>query len=88
MAQYTVKHSTAVPIVRSRVYKYRYRARNCIGWGPLSGELHVLAADVPSPPPSPTRASTSALSITLLLYPTKDNGGSIVTDYELLRNDG
>lgn len=88
MSRFTVTHSTNTPIVRSRVYKFRYRAKNCVGWGPLSGELHVLAADVPQAPPSPTRSSTSALSITLLLYPTRDNGGSVVTGYELLRNDG
>jgi hypothetical protein len=74
--------------VRSRIYKFRYRAQNCIGWGPLSQELAVLAADVPVAPPSPTRSSTSASSITLQLYPTTDNGGSVVTDYELYRNAG
>lgn len=84
----TVSHTTETPIVRSRVYRYRYRARNCVGWGPLSDELHVLAADVPTAPPSPTVSSTSALQIALLLYPTTDNGGSVVTDYALLRNDG
>lgn len=84
----TVAHSPETPIVRSRVYKYRYRARNCVGWGPLSEELHVLAADAPAAPPSPAVSSTSATQITLLLYPTTDNGGAIVTDYTLHRNDG
>lgn len=59
MELHTVTHSAETPIVRSRWYKYRYRARNCVGWGPLSDELHVLAADVPSAPPSPTVSSTS-----------------------------
>jgi hypothetical protein len=84
----TVTHSAETPIVRSRAYKYRYRARNCVGWGPLSEELRVLAADPPAAPPSPAVSSTSATQITLLLYPTTDNGGTIVTDYTLHRNDG
>ena len=75
-------------MVRGRVYRFRYRAKNCIGWGPLSAELQALAADPPQAPPSPTRAGTSASSITLLLYPTRDNGGAVVTDYELYRGDG
>ena len=88
MGSLTVAQSQATPIVRGRMYKFRYRARNCVGWGPLSEELQALAADPPLAPPSPTRASTSATSITLLLYPTRDNGGSAVTGYELYRNDG
>jgi hypothetical protein len=88
MTTITIVHSSSTPIVRSRTYKFRYRANNCVGWGPLSGELHVLAADVPQAPPPTTRSTTSATSITLLLYPTQDNGGSPVTDYHLLRNDG
>jgi large repetitive protein len=88
MDSLTVVQSQATPIARGRTYKFRYRARNCVGWGPLSDELQALAADPPLAPPSPTRASTSATSITLLLYPTRDNGGSAVTGYELYRDEG
>jgi hypothetical protein len=31
-------------IVKGRTYRFRYRARNCYGWGPFSDELYVLAA--------------------------------------------
>jgi hypothetical protein len=85
---YTAAQSTATPIVRGRVYRFRYRASNCIGWGPLSPETQALAADPPQAPPSPTRGSTSSSAITLMLYPTHDSGGTVVTDYELERNDG
>jgi len=88
MTTVTIVHSSATPIVRSRTYKFRYRAKNCVGWGTLSEELHVLAADVPQAPPPPTRSTTSATSITLLLYPATDNGGSPAANYHLLRNDG
>lgn len=88
MSTLTVTKTSVTPIVRGRVYKFRFRAKNCIGWGPLSQELQALAADPPQAPPGPTRASTSSASITLLLYPTHDNGGSVVTGYELFRNDG
>lgn len=88
MTAFTIRNSADSAIVRSRTYRYRYRARNCVGWGTLSDELNVLAADVPNAPPSPTRSSSSSTSISLLLYPTHDNGGAIVTNYKLYRNAG
>lgn len=88
LSRVTVLQSETTPIVRSRTYKFRYRARNCVGWGALSADLEVLAADVPSAPPNPTRGATSATQITLQLFPTHDNGGATVTNYELWRNDG
>jgi hypothetical protein len=31
-------------IQRSLTYRFRYRARNCKGWGLFSDELYVIAA--------------------------------------------
>lgn len=80
---YMMSTFTTLNIVRGRTYRFRYRVRNCVGWGPFSPELFALAASVPAAPPSPTKVSVSASAITLQLYPTKDNGGSVITDYEL-----
>ena len=37
-------------IVKGRDYRFRYRAKNLIGWGSFSPEREVLAATVPQPP--------------------------------------
>ena len=68
-------------IVRGLTYRFRYRARNCKGWGPFSNELYVLAAQTPIAPPSVQRVSASSTMISVKLFPTTDNGGSVVTNY-------
>ena len=35
-------------IFKGRTHRFRYRARNAVGWGPYSAEAAVLAAGVPS----------------------------------------
>ena len=40
-------------ITKGTLYRFRYRARNDIGWGPYSNYGFILAATVPSPPPAP-----------------------------------
>ncbi len=75
-------------ITRGLTYRFRYRARNCKGWSAFSDELYVLAAQKPSAPPPVERISASSTTLSLKLFPTFDNGGTVVTDYELFRNDG
>lgn len=70
-------------VTRGNTYRFRYRAKNCKGWGSFSPELYVLAASVPSAPSAPTKSLVSSTTLVLTLYPTKDNGGSAVTDYIL-----
>ena len=73
-------------ITRGNTYRFRYRAKNCKGWGSFSSELYVLAASVPSAPPAPQSSSVSSTTLVLTLFSTKDNGGSPVTNYILYRN--
>lgn len=47
-------------IYRSLTYRFRYRARNCKGWGAFSDELYVLAASIPTAPPAPQRILASS----------------------------
>ena len=54
---------TALGLVRGRTYRFRYRARNCIGWGPFSDEVFALAASKPSAPPRPMLVSVSSTTI-------------------------
>ncbi len=37
-------YAVTTGIERSLTYRFRYRARNCKGWGGFSDELYVLAA--------------------------------------------
>lgn len=43
---------------------------------------------MPKAPPSPIPISISSTLLTIQLYPTRDNGGAVVTNYELYRDDG
>jgi hypothetical protein len=49
----------------------------------LSNAVSILAASVPDAPQSPSLISVSATDISLQFYPSLENGGAIVTDYEL-----
>ena len=49
MPTFTVKTG----ITRSLTYRFRYRARNCHGWGEFSDETYILAASKPAAPPAP-----------------------------------
>ena len=40
-------------IVKGREHRFRYRARNIIGWGEFSDESSILAATIPTPPLRP-----------------------------------
>jgi hypothetical protein len=47
-------------IERGLTYRFRYRARNCKGWGLFSDELYVLAAQKPNAPPAVRRVTSSS----------------------------
>ena len=47
-------------IVKGRLYRFRYRAQNCHGWGPVSPILYALAASIPQAPPALTVTQISA----------------------------
>ena len=85
---YLLSTLTVTDVVKGKIYRFRYRAQNCHGWGPLSPILYSLAASSPAAPPAATVVSISASAVTLQLYPTHDNGGTIVTEYTLYRNQG
>lgn len=44
--QYTAKN-----LIKGRMYRFRYRAKNCQGWSQFSPELYAIAAEVPTRPP-------------------------------------
>jgi len=84
----TPTYAVTSGIERGLTYRFRYRANNCKGWGPFSDELYILAAQKPSAPGAPQRIDSSSTEISLKLFPSTENGGTPVSDYELWRNDG
>lgn len=64
-------------------YSFRYRARNIYGWSNFSPIVQILAASPPSIPPKPTFVASSDNSISLQLFPSQNDMGSIVTAYVL-----
>jgi len=75
-------------IVKGRTYRFIYRVKNHIGWTEFSPITYILAASVPMKPPAAKVISTSDTSIVLQVFEPSDNGGSIVTKYDLFMNGG
>lgn len=63
-------------------YRFRYRARNLIGWSGWSPISSLSASTVPSPP-GISYVSSSDTQIVLAFSQSSDNGGSIITNYQL-----
>ena len=40
-------------VTKGRSLRFKYRAKNIVGWGPYSGEAYILAATVPKISDSP-----------------------------------
>lgn len=75
-------------MVRGRQHRFRYRAKNYIGWGLFSENSAVLAATVPVPPGRPLYKSFTGDSLNLIIQPTLDHGGSTIIKYELWADEG
>ena len=77
-------HYTATQNVsKGRTHRFRYRAKNAVGWGPFSAEASVLAASRPSRPEPPAFSSFSAGTLTVTITPSADNGGTALLGTEL-----
>ena len=70
-------------IVEGKTYGFKYRAYNIIGVGPYSGITYITAANKPSTPEAPTLNSVGSTQIILDFTPSADDGGLIVTEYEI-----
>ena len=52
-------------VTKGTLYRFRYRARNNIGWSQFSESGFILAAQVPQKPPAPKYVSSSDTNILL-----------------------
>lgn len=63
-------------IVKGRVHRFRYRAKNSVGWGPYSAEASILPATVPSAPAAPTYSHFDSNTLYINIGLSEDDGGS------------
>lgn len=57
------------------------RARNSVGWSPLSARTSVKLDNTPRPPTTPFVASRTQTAAHLFSSPPADNGGKPITEY-------
>ena len=69
-------------IQRGVAYRFRYRSRNIVGWSGWSPISSLSASTVPSPPWI-SYILLNDTQIVLGFTSSTDNGGSIITDYQL-----
>lgn len=81
---YTVERN----ITKGTIYRFRYRAKNNVGWGPFSDISFIQAANVPAKPPVPVYVSSTTDSITLEFSQSDDDGGTPITEYKLFKDVG
>jgi hypothetical protein len=75
-------------LVKSRVYRLRYRVENVNGWSPYSDITMVKTAVAPGKPPKPVLIEATSTSIHLQFFKPVDNGGDDITQFTLYINDG
>lgn len=75
-------------ISKAYTYRFKYRVRNDVGWSAFSEPAYILAATTPSQPAAPELSSVSSTSIALTFSSPTDNGGDVVSAYELYMATG
>jgi hypothetical protein len=60
-------HTVSSNIERGVVYRFRYRAKNIVGWSDYSDIAFILAASIPTKPPSPKFILSSSTTIAMSL---------------------
>lgn len=79
VTHYTVTQN----ITRGRSYRFKYRAKNAVGWGPYSAVSTVLAATVPSAPKAPYFLAFSDTTLSIVVPRSTSDGGDTIELYEL-----
>ena len=77
------REQTIDGLTTGRVYRLKYSVRNALGWSEESQIASMLVAGVPAKPEKPTLAAVDAASMTLEFQEVLDNGGAVITGYEL-----
>lgn len=75
-------------IVKGRRHRFKYRAKNVVGWGPYSDDSYVLAATVPDRAERPYFLAFADEKLRIVIPRSRDNGGTPIASYELWVDDG
>jgi hypothetical protein len=75
-------------ILKGRRHRFKYRAKNVVGWGPYSDDSYVLAATVPDRAARPYFLSFANEELSIVIPRSLDNGGTPISSYELWVDDG
>lgn len=75
-------------IFKGRKHRFKYRAKNDVGWGDFSLEAAILAARVPDTPDRPTFLSFADDELFISIPIPDDNGGSDIILVELWADAG
>ena len=85
----TVSSYTATGLIAGNSYAFRASAINRVGEGPLSPySISIKAANAPGKPHTPTYVSSSSTTITITWQDNEDNGGSVITAYNIYLDSG
>lgn len=80
---------TVTGLKKGESYAFRYRARNEYGWSTTWSPItYIVAADAPSTPAAPTLINATDSSVAVALTLPTENGGRILSAFELYRDDG
>jgi hypothetical protein len=85
LTEFTIQNSD---IVKGRRHRFKYRAKNVVGWGPYSDDSYVLAATVPDRAERPYFLAFAADQLSIVIPRSLDNGGTPIASYELWVDDG
>lgn len=72
-------------------YKFKVSAFNSVGESLLTDSIMIIASDLPEKPVNPPiliSSTQSTISITLTAIPPASNGGSPITGYIVMIDDG
>jgi len=75
-------------VTKGKLYRFRYRTKNSVGWSIFSDTGFIQAANVPNKPPVPVYVSSTTTSITMNFQQTDDSGGTPVIRYKVYRDAG
>ena len=70
-------------VIKGRSHRFRYRAKNVVGWSEWSDDAFVLAARVPYQSDSPQFLAFADGVLSILIPRSLDNGGTPILSYEL-----
>ncbi len=87
----TITEYTASSLTSGQAYKFKVASYNALFNSLQTDYIYVIASDLPEKPVNPPVINTisqSAITLTLTTIPTANNGGSSVTGYIVMMDDG